>query len=207
MEVCSHVPHDIASNLDMFPEIGILPHQFYTRETLTVARELLGKYLVRYIEGNKLIGKIIEVEAYGGRDDPASYAYKKMTPKNQFMFEEGGCVFVCFVYGKNYSLNITTNKKNIPGAVLVRAVEPIVGINIMQRNRGISGIVDLTNGPGKLTQAFRITNKQNGLDLSRNKEMFIINPKASETFEIISTNRVGIKMGVEKPWRFCIKDY
>jgi len=182
-----------------------LPRRFYTRETLIVARELLGKYLVRIIDGELLVGKIVEVEAYRGSDDPASHAYRGITSRNWLMFGEGGFAYVYFTYGKHHCFNVVTEKLGVPGAVLIRALQPVKGIDIMKRNRGVTDVLRLTNGPGKLTEAMGITMKQNGVDLTEKHELFIYQPESSENFDIVSTSRVGIRVGVDKPWRFYIK--
>jgi len=183
-----------------------LPRRFYTRNTLIAAEELLGKHLVRHTLGSEMVGRIVEVEAYGGNDDPGSHAGRGMTPRNQLMFGEGGFAYVYFVYGMHYCFNVVTEKQNVPGAVLIRALELIKGIETMKKNRGTSNVLNLTNGPGKLTKAMNITGKQNGLDLTKSKELFICKPEEKKKFEIVSTNRIGIKMGVDKPWRLYIKN-
>jgi len=183
-----------------------LPRRFYTRETLTVAEELLGKKLVRYTNNTRLVGKIVEVEAYRGSDDPGSHAYRGMTPRNRLMFRKGGFAYVYFTYGMHYCFNVVTERQNAPGAVLVRALEPLNGIETMRRNRGNKNLLNLTNGPAKLAEAMNITKKQNGLDLTRSKELLICEPNVKENFEIVTTKRIGIKVGVDKLWRFCIKD-
>ncbi|MFQ6064784.1 MAG: DNA-3-methyladenine glycosylase [Candidatus Bathyarchaeia archaeon] len=182
-----------------------LPRRFYTRETLKVAEELLGKQLVRHTDHARLVGKIVEVEAYRGSDDPGSHAYKGMTPRNRLMFGKGGLAYIYFTYGKHHCFNVTTEKEGVPGAVLIRALEPICGIEIMRKNRGTKKACNLTNGPGKLAKAMNITKQQNGLDLTKIKELFICKPEVEEDFEVVVAERVGIRVGVEKPWRFYIK--
>ncbi len=184
----------------------VLPRSFYTRDTLTVARELLAKHLVRRVGESELVGRIVEVEAYGGADDPASHAYRGMTSRNQVMFGKGGFAYVYFTYGKHYCFNVTTEKEGVPGAVLLRALQPVSGIEMMQKNRERKRLRDLTNGPGKLTQAISITKEQNGFDLTRSRELFVCKPRVKEDFEVVSARRVGIRVGVEKPWRFYIKN-
>lgn len=183
-----------------------LPRRFYTRETLTVAKELLGKKLVRHTNNAGLVGKIVEVEAYRGSDDPGSHAYRGMTPRNRPMFGKGGFAYVYFTYGMHYCFNVVTERQNTPGAVLIRALEPLNGIETMRKNRGNKNLLNLTNGPAKLTEAMNITKKQNGLDLTRSKKLFICEPDVKENFKIVSTKRIGINVGVDKLWRFCIKD-
>ena len=183
-----------------------LPRRFYIRETLTVAEELLGKKLVRHTDNTRLVGKIVEVEAYRGSDDPGSHAYRGMTPRNRLMFGKGGFAYVYFTYGMHYCFNVVTARQNALGAVLIRALEPLNGIETMRKNRGNKNLLNLTNGPAKLTEAMNITKKQNGLDLTRSKELFICEPEVKENFEFVSTKRIGIKVGVDKPWRFYVKD-
>ena len=183
-----------------------LPRRFYIRETLTVAEELLGKKLVRHTDNTRLVGKIVEVEAYRGSDDPGSHAYRGMTPRNRLMFGKGGFAYVYFTYGMHYCFNVVTERQNAPGAVLIRALEPLNGIETMRKNRGNKNLLNLTNGPAKLTEAMNITKKQNGLDLTRSKELFICEPKVKEKFEVVSTKRIGIKGGADKPWRFYVKN-
>ncbi len=184
----------------------VLPRAFYTRDTVGVARELLGKLLVRRLEGVELVGRVVEVEAYGGGDDPASHAYRGVTGRNRLMFGEGGFAYVYFTYGKHYCFNVTTEKDGVPGAVLIRALEPVTGIEMMQKNRGIKRVRDLANGPGKLTEALDITREQNGVDLTGGGALFICRPRVAEDFEVVVAKRVGIRVGVDKPWRFYIKD-
>ena len=183
-----------------------LPRRFYIRETLTVAEELLGKKLVRHTDNTRLVGKIVEVEAYRGSDDPGSHAFRGITPRNRLMFGKGGFAYVYFTYGMHYCFNVVTERQNAPGAVLIRALEPLNGIETMRKNRGNKNLLNLTNGPAKLTEAMNITKKQNGLDLTRSKELFICEPKVKEKFEVVSTKRIGIKGGADKPWRFYIKN-
>lgn len=187
-------------------EMKPLPRRFYTRETLTVAEKLLGRQLVRHTNNSRLVGKIVEVEAYRGSDDPGSHAYRGMTPRNRLMFRKGGFAYVYFTYGMHHCFNVVTERQNVPGAVLIRALEPISGIETMRKNRGNKNVFNLTNGPAKLTDAMNITKKQNGLDLTRSRELFICEPKVKENFEVVFTKRIGIKVGVDKPWRFYIKN-
>jgi len=186
--------------------MGVLLRAFYARNTLIVAKELLGKHLVRRVKEGEMIGKVVEVEAYRGSDDPASHAYRGEKPGNKLMFGKAGIAYIYFIYGNHHCLNVTTEKEGVPGAVLFRALEPVKGIEIMQKNRGTKSLSNLTNGPGKLTQALNITKKQNGLDLTEKGELFIHDPRGKEFPEIVSTKRVGIKAGTDKPWRFYIKE-
>jgi len=181
----------------------ILKRRFFTRDALQVAPELLGKFLVRQFVEGEIIGKIVEVEAYEGRDDPASHAYVGQTERNRVLFKGPGLAYVYFVYGMHYCFNVTTRAR---GVVLIRALEPKKGIEIIRRNRGIEDMVNLTNGPGKLTQALNITKHEYGLDLTKGRELFICDPKIEDNFSIVTSRRIGISVAVDKPWRFHISD-
>ncbi len=183
-----------------------LPREFYSRNTLVVAKDLLGKYLIRHLNDENIVAKIVEVEAYRGSDDPASHAYKGQTPRNQLMFGKAGFSYVYFTYGKHYCLNVTTEKEGIPGAVLIRAIEIMDGLEIARQNRKANSLVNLSNGPGKLTEALNITKIHNGLDLTERNELFIRHSEIDRSHEITVSRRIGIKAGSEKLWRFYIKD-
>ena len=186
-------------------ELKVLKTEFYAKSSVKVAKNLLGKLLVRELPEGRLIGKIVEVEAYGGKDDPASHAYKGRTPRNQVMFGKPGLAYIYFTYGMHYCFNVKAEKEGIPGAVLIRALEPIEGIEIMKRNRQVQKITELTNGPAKLTKAMKITTELNGWDLTIGEKLFICAPPREEKFEIVTTPRVGIRVGTERLWRFYIK--
>jgi len=182
-----------------------LQRSFYERDTVTVARELLGKILVRRIGATTLEGVIVEVEAYRGYDDPASHAYRGQTRRNLVMFGDPGHAYVYFTYGVHYCLNVTTEPAGQPGAVLIRALEPVKGTKRMIKERGTKEIGELTNGPARLTQAFVVTKALNGHDLTIGRKLFIRESNIPEPVEIESSARVGIRAGLERPWRFFIK--
>jgi len=182
-----------------------LQRSFYERDTVIVARELLGKILVRRIGAATLEGVIVEVEAYRGYDDPASHAYRGQTVRNLVMFGESGHAYVYFTYGMHYCLNVTTEPAGQPGAVLIRALEPAKGIKRMIKERGTKRIRELTNGPARLTQAFVVTKALNGHDLTIGKKLFIRESNIPEPVEIESSARIGIRAGLERPWRFFIR--
>ena len=184
----------------------ILDKVFYEKETVTVAKDLLGKLLVRSTRRGDMVGRIVEVEAYRGSDDPASHAYRGKTDRNYLMFGNGGHAYIYFIYGNHYCFNVTAKIGDDPGAVLVRALEPIEGINLMQMNRQVKDMKSLTDGPGKLTKAMNITMRHNGVDLTKGEELFLCEPEEIENFTIVSTKRVGIRSGMDKLWRFYIKD-
>jgi len=189
-------------NLDNY----ILPRKFYERDTSKVARALLGKALVKY-SGLKIVGGIIiETEAYYGRDDPASHAYSGKTRRSKIMFGKPGIAYVYLCYGMYYLLNIVTESKEKPGAVLIRALRPIWGIDIMKRRRNTDN--RLTDGPGKLTVALGIDIKDNGADVVRRENgLYIFDyNKGNDNLKITITGRIGVKKGEDKLLRFLIKN-
>ncbi len=181
-----------------------LPVDFYARDTETVARQLLGKLLVREIAGVPLVGKIVETEAYIGENDPASHAFRGKTARTALMFGPPGLAYIYFIYGMYYCLNVVTEAPGFPAAVLIRAVEPLAGIEIMKKNRRKADLHTLTNGPGKLCQAFAIDTALNGQDLST-PPLWIAHAPAVPAEAVVATTRVGIRRGKEFPWRFYIK--
>ncbi|NHV07526.1 MAG: DNA-3-methyladenine glycosylase [Thaumarchaeota archaeon] len=182
----------------------VLPKEFYSRKTTIVAKELLGKTIVRKLGDIRLEGKIVETEAYGGKDDPASHAYRGITERNKVMFGEPGHTYVYFTYGNHWCLNFVAHEPSKPGAVLIRAIEPTTGIEYMKKFRSVSSLENLCNGPGKLTKALKIDNKLNGLDITKEGELYVVNTE-EKTFEIGVSTRVGIRRGRNKFWRFFIK--
>jgi DNA-3-methyladenine glycosylase len=183
-----------------------LPRKFYARPVLIVAKELLGKLLVRKTEDGSIVARIVEAEAYGGSDDPASHAYRGLTERNRVMFGKPGFAYVYFIYGNHYCLNVKAETEGIPGAVLVRAVEIIQGMKLARRNRGLHSLKELSNGPGKLTKALHISKAENGLDLIKSKELYICESGEDNRWEISNSPRVGIKEGIDNLWRFYIKN-
>lgn len=188
-----------------------LSKQFYTRNLLTVARELPGKILVKKYGKTFLAGKIVEVEAYDGMIDEAAHTFTGKTKRNEIMFNDGGYFYVYFTYGAHFCCNIVTGKKDHGTAVLIRAVEPLAGIKKMSLNRynkitlTEKEKLNLTSGPGKVCEAFGITKEHYGLDLTGDKIFLLDRPKLKKS-EIVVTKRIGIKKSVDLPWRFYIKD-
>ena len=185
----------------------ILPSSFYNRPTLTVARELLGARLVRVLDGVKLVGLITETEAYFGEDDLASHAKAGRTIRTAPMFGPPGHAYVYFTYGDHWMLNAVTEKEGFPAAVLIRAIRPIEGIEMMMERRNGRD----TLGPGKLTQALGITKSENNVNLTEAGsglwiETGIFVPDKSVTIG----PRVGLNKTPEpwlsKPWRFLVKE-
>ena len=182
-----------------------LPGSFYSQSTLPLAKALLGKYLCRRWRDSLLVGKIVETEAYIGEDDPACHAARGKTNRNAVMYGPPGFVYIYFIYGMYHCLNVVTGEEGFPAAILIRALEPISGAARMMAFRKTKNVRSLTNGPGKLCQAFHLERKQNGLDLC-GKELFIANGEKIQRNQIESSNRVGIKVGVDHPWRFFLRD-
>ena len=151
-----------------------LPRSFYSRSTSLVAKNLLGKILIRKLNNVLLSGIITETEAYGQNDDPASHAYSRITQRNHAMFEEVGHVYVYLTYGIHYCVNIVAKNNNVTaGAVLLRSLKPISGIQTMMKNRKTNTLLNLTNGPGKITQALKIDKQQYGHDLIKSNYLYI----------------------------------
>ncbi len=188
-----------------------LNRKFFTRDVLIVAQNLLGKILVKKINGKTLAGKIVEVEAYDGRIDEAAHTFSGKTKRNEIMFDEGGFFYVYFTYGTHFCCNVVTGAKDVGTAVLLRAVEPLIGLEDMSKNRFGRDLliekdkINLTNGPGKLCKAFNIDKRYNTIDLTGD-EIFILKQKKISSEKIITTRRIGIKKSIELPWRFYIKD-
>ncbi len=178
----------------------ILKKEFYQRDTVVVARDLIGKTLVRKINNKILSGIITETEAYRGLDDPASHAYRGITPRTKPMFGPVGHAYIYFVYGNYFCFNITARTEDQDaGAVLIRAIKPIDGIELMQKLRGRNN--NIADGPGKLCQAMKINKDLNGMSLMQEGELFLIDQKI-DLVKTVATPRIGIKKGIEKQWRF-----
>jgi DNA-3-methyladenine glycosylase len=199
------------------PTIMVLQKDFYRKNTITLAKDLLGTFLVHDSSEGTTIGRIVEVEAYLGADDPASHTYRGQTPRNRAMFGEPGHAYIYFTYGMYYCFNVTAAESGVGHGILVRAVEPVDGIEIMGRRRK-SSIFNLqstigetpavlTNGPAKLVIAMGITKDLYGHDLTM-PPLYILSRdhfKEIEFQEVVTTTRVGIKEGRDKLLRFYIK--
>ena len=181
----------------------LLPRNFFQRDTVLIAKELLGKKLIRKIGNKKCTGIITETEAYRASDDPASHAGIRKTKRNQTMFGQVGLAYVYFTYGMYHCLNVVArNKKFDAGAVLIRGIYPEYGIDIMTEFRNTTKINNLTNGPGKLTQALNISLKENGHDLTKYSSLYITD--GLKTKKIHRKPRIGISRGLDKKWNFSI---
>ncbi len=182
----------------------VLPREFYARETVKVAKELLGKNLIRKKGSEIISGIITETEAYRYKDDPASHAFTGMTERNKAMFGQVGRAYVYFTYGMYYCVNAVARSEDMEaGAVLIRALKPVKGINMMKKNRRTTNLSNLTNGPAKLTQALKINKMQYGVDLSKKNELYITEGLDSRK-KIFADKRIGIKNGIDKLWNFKI---
>jgi len=205
----------------------ILSKKFYSQSTLKVARDLLGKFLVYDSPQGKIVGKITETEAYAGLEDRASHASRGLTPRTALMYGEAGRWYIYLIYGFYHCLNVVTEAKGYPAAVLIRAVEPVEGVKIMIKNRkaGKNMIISaekLANGPGKLCQAFGIAKGLNGSKVfghrhinrqgggaSRSVSLFIEDRGAEiKKSDIAAAKRVGVDYAGEwkdKEWRFYLR--
>jgi DNA-3-methyladenine glycosylase len=188
--------------------VTIIPRDFYNRSTLTVARELIGARLVRVLDGQRLAGLITETEAYIGEKDLGCHAKAGRTARTAVMYGPPGHAYVYFTYGNHWMLNVVTQREGYPAAVLLRAIQPIEGVEIMSKRRNGRD----TFGPGKLTKAMGITKSENGVDLT--------NPEAGlwiESAQVVPNRlvtkgpRVGLNNVPEpwksKPWRFLVKGW
>ena len=183
----------------------ILVREFYNRDTIEVAKMLLGKVIVHNSITGKISGRIVETEAYL-HDDPACHASRGMTPRNRVMFGEPGHAYVYFIYGNHYCLNCVTAPKGIAEAVLIRALEPLTGIELMMRSRNCTNLTDLCSGPGKLTQALNIGPELNGEDMTDGGILYTVDD-GTEVGEIVARPRIGIREAKDKLWRFYPADY
>jgi DNA-3-methyladenine glycosylase len=180
---------------------------FYQRPTEVVAKDLVGKKLVRTIRNNKkhfrLAGIIVETEAYGYSDDLASHAYVGPTDRNKVMFGNVGRAYVYFTYGNHFCFNVSARRSKVEaGAVLIRGIEPVEGVELMRQFRPVDDIFSLTSGPGKLTQALNITSSLNGTDMT-NPESEIYVESGKRPKGIVTTGpRIGITRAMDKEWRF-----
>lgn len=181
-----------------------LTKQFLSKPTLEIAKSLLGCYLIHDSPMGKTVGKIVETEAYL-HDDPASHTFMGQTSRNAVMFGPPGKAYIYFTYGMYYCFNVVTNKEGIGEGVLIRALEPIKGINLMKERRRLNKKELLCNGPAKLVIAMGITKYHNGTDLKKGKLRIAI-PDTKESREIVQTKRIGISKGISLPHRFYIRN-
>ncbi|HYJ09059.1 MAG TPA: DNA-3-methyladenine glycosylase [Polyangiaceae bacterium] len=188
-----------------------LPRAFYARPVLTVAREVIGKLLVHESSQGLLVGRIVEAEAYRGPEDRAAHSWGgRRTPRTEVMYGEPGLAYVFFVYGMHWHLNLVTTRAGAPHAVLLRAIEPLQGADLMAHRRGVpASHVNLSNGPGKLCQALGVDRRHYGLDLTAGSELFLSEGPGVARGRLGRSPRIGVDYAedwAEKPWRFFERD-
>ena len=185
-----------------------LKQNFYTQDTVRVSENLLGCYLVRKTKKQTLVGRIVETEAYLGLEDSSCHSFNGIiTDRTKTMYLRGGHSYVYFTYGMYYCLNVVTKTEKDPEAVLIRALEPVAGFEIMKKNRKKEKLTDLCSGPGKLCQAFNITKSLNAKNLTQDKEIYISKGEHTQKMEI--DTRVGLALHKDSaywPLRFYLKD-
>ena len=181
-----------------------LSRKFYSRDTETIAKELLGKILVHKTGEGVVKGKIVETEAYLGENDPGAKGNRNINTAPKSLLKDPGHAFVYFTYGNHWMLNVIAKNPGILGAVLIRALEPLEGIKLMKRRRDKGDVHDLTDGPGKLTQALGIDKSHDGLDLTKSNDLFI--EDSNEKPKIFTTTRIGLSKGGDLPLRFYRRD-
>ena len=169
-----------------------------------VAARLLGCLLVRELDGQRLVGRIVETEAYD-QADAASHSYKRRTARTEVMFGPAGHLYVYFTYGMHYCMNVVCGPEGYGAAVLIRAVEPVEGEATMIQNRGGRGGVAATNGPAKVCQALSIDKRWNGCDLRAEPLQLVVRP-ALPTIQVVRSTRIGITQAADVPWRFYVRD-
>ena len=183
----------------------LLPRSFYLDSPDVVARNLLGKLITRTLNGERLTGRIIEIEAYLGLSDPASHSFIGKTPRNAVLFGPPGFSYVYFIYGMHYCLNFSCQPEGEPGGVLIRALQPVAGLDTMARLRGLASPVKpklLCSGPGRLCEALGITLAENGLDVTRAKSPLRVLDDGFRPTSITATPRIGISKAKDLPLRF-----
>jgi DNA-3-methyladenine glycosylase len=186
----------------------IVPRTFYRNSPEVVAPKLLGKLIVRHLDGERLIGRITEVEAYLGAEDPASHTFIGKTSRNAVLFGPPGFAYVYFIYGMYYCLNFSCLPDGEPGGILIRALDPVEGLETMARLRGFRTVPKpklLTSGPGRLCQALDITRANvNGLDITSAASPLQVLDDGFRPSSILTTPRIGISKAVNKPLRFVL---
>jgi DNA-3-methyladenine glycosylase len=177
--------------------VRAVPRSFYSRDTVQVARALLGKV----IQHGDTSGRIVETEAYLGKGDAAAHSAAGITPRTQVIFGPPGHAYVYLSYGIHSCLNIVAEPEGIAGCVLIRALQPVTGVDEMHRRRGVRDVANLSNGPGKLTKALGITLAHNGVDVTRGP-LVVLND-GWDGFEIGVSRRIGISKSQDLLLRFC----
>lgn len=179
---------------------------FFERPTLKVARDLIGAELVTIVDGVEAAGRIVEVEAYLGAMDPAAHSFRGRTVRTEAMFRRGGTCYVYFIYGVHYCVNVATRCEGIGEAVLIRAVEPLRGIEAMERRRRVKNLLHLASGPGKLCEALGIDLRMYGEDCCCSSSIRLQPGTPVPENSIVRAPRIGIRKAKDKNWRFFLKD-
>jgi DNA-3-methyladenine glycosylase len=187
--------------MSIYPDV--LPLSFYDRDPVTVARDLLGKLLVHEHDGHVTAGVIVETEAYLAANDPASHAARGRTARNTAMFGPPGRAYI-YALHRHHCLNVVTEEQGVPSAVLLRAVEPLVGIPVMQTRRHTAHHIHLTSGPGKLCEAFAIDRSLDQWDVTQGQRLWVAVPQSGPPREIAVTARIGVTSARELPLRFFV---
>jgi DNA-3-methyladenine glycosylase len=186
-----------------------ITRKFYERDAVTVARDLLGLTLVHETKEGITKGIIVETEAYMGTIDAAAHSYKsKPSGRTNVQYGEGGHAYIYLIYGMYYCMNIVTNQVEVPEVVLLRALEPVEGIELMKKRRNTDKILNLCSGPGKLCAAMGIDKENYGMDLCQN-QLYLEQEAGYERSEVIASKRINIDYAKEAKdylWRFTIKD-
>lgn len=169
-----------------------------------VARALLGRVLACDLPPGRVSGRIVEVEAYRGAIDPASHAFRGETPRNRVMFGPPGHAYVYFTYGMHHCLNVVCERQGRAAAVLIRALEPLDGLDVARRRRGTADAGRLMRGPGCVAQALGLTREHDGLDLVAGPLAVLDAPVERGGRGVLSGPRIGIRVGTERPWRFWL---
>ncbi len=178
---------------------------FYEQETEIVARELLGSYMVYSSPEGLLAGRVVETEAYTGPHDPACHSARGKTQRNTVMFGPAGRVYVYLIYGMYYCFNVTTDSLAMPAAVLLRALEPLAGLEIMARRRGTENLRNLCSGPGKLCQALAINKDFNGFSVITGPIRFYPPRSGDKVGPVVAAPRVGITKAADWPLRYYLE--
>lgn len=185
-------------------------HAFFRQDTVELARKLLGCMLVHRTPDGVATGMIVETEAYVGAIDKACHAWQNRSERTEIMYHDGGYAYVYFIYGMHHCFNVVTGPEGEGNAVLIRALEPVTGINLMQRRRNTKLLRSLCSGPGKVCQALGITKNEYGLDLcAADSPLRLIRYRHIPEAQIVATPRINVAYAEEAaawPWRFYVKD-
>ncbi len=181
-----------------------LPRAFFERGSLAVARDLVGRLIVRGDGRRRIVGRIVEVEAYGGAHDPASHAFRGPTARNAVMFGPPGMLYVYFTYGMHHCANVVCLPNGRPSAVLIRAIAPVEGHAVMRRRRGVGDDDRLGRGPGCVARSFGLDLRHNGVDLTRGPVWIAREPARRDGLRLVRSRRIGIRLAAERPWRFWL---